>query len=299
VRWAVTVQGLYQKWFANMHQSTIKSFVQMSQGEKRQLEDDEQEVFSTAFKKVCQEEKEDCGKIELPHLGEELDIRFTQMINTMTTHISTLTANMENSLFEKMKNTMKDIIKDEVANTMEKIKEDMKAENEALKARLTAIEENRQQLAENVTRNDSGFDNILYISGIPVSDHENVLNKAKAVIAEGCKVKEAKVIKAERKKGYKGKSGVVVVTLETKDQTELVMKGCPNLKSSRNHKMVFISKHLDKETRAMKANLRSVLKACGKEKDFLFKGSFLVRKDQLQEDQRGELQRDQQREQRR
>ena len=143
MRWAVTVQGLYQKWFANMHQSTIKSFVQMSQGEKRQLEDDEQEVFSTAFKKVCQEEKEDCGKIELPHLGEELDIRFTQMINTMTTHISTLTANMENSLFEKMKNTMKDIIKDEVAITMEKIKEDMKAENEALKACLTAIEENR------------------------------------------------------------------------------------------------------------------------------------------------------------
>mgnify|MGYP001552841162 FL=1 len=124
------------------------------------------------------------------------------------------------------------------------------------------------------------MDNVLYISGVPTSDHENVNNKVLSVIKDGCRVKDIKVTDCHRKKGYNGKPGVIMAKLENKAHVDKVMDGVKNLKQSKNHKRIFLNRHQSLEVRAMKANAQALLKACGKDKDFTFKGQFLVKKPQ-------------------
>ena len=60
------------------------------------------------------------------------------------------------------------------------------------------------------------------------------------------------------------------------------MSGCKNLKDSEKHKKMYLSKHMDRDLIAMKANVRMLLKACGREKEYTSIGAFLVPKQQQQ-----------------
>ncbi len=205
---------------------------------------------------------------------------FDKMFENLTTHLTQLTTNMEKNLSAKITSSISTAIQQELATAMQGIREEFQAELTVLKDRMQAIEE-RPLVDPNVSyasKTAEGFDNVLYMSGIPISDHENISHKVNSVIKDGCKVRDAKVTKAERKKGFNGKPGVVAVSLENKEQVDLVMAGVKHLKASDNHKRIFVNRHMSKEARALKANTRTLLKACGKDNDFVYKGAYLVKK---------------------
>lgn len=207
-------------------------------------------------------------------------IEFDKMLDKLTGHLTKITSDMEERISAQIATSIQAAIAKEIATAIETVREEFTAEMEALKERVQTVEDRPAQKVTYAAATANSMDNVVFMSGIAVTDHENIVNKAKSVIKDGCKVKDAKVTSAERKKGYNGRPGVVMVTLENKDQVDSILKGCRNLKDSNTHKRVYIERHMDKDMRAMRANARTLLKACGKDKEYGYKGAFLVKKEQ-------------------
>ncbi len=208
------------------------------------------------------------------------NVEFDKMIDKLTCHLTKITNSMEERISSQIATSIKAAIAAEVAIAMQSVRDEFTAEIKALKDRVQFVENRPVQGMNYAAAATNSMDNVVYISGIQASDHENIVNKAKSVIKDGCKVKDAKVTAAERKRGYNGRPGVVLVTVENKDQVDIILKGCRNLKDSTTYKRVYIERHMDKDMRAMRANARTLLKACGKDKEYAYKGAYLVKKEQ-------------------
>ncbi len=269
-----------------MHQSTLKEFVQTSQGEKRNLDESDQDS-STPLKKPCNQDdtqNEMINKDEKPTapltLGEELDVRFASMLNHMTTHITTLTTKMETSLYDKMKKSMEDIVAAEIESSMKTLKEEMKKENDALKAHLTAVE-NRSYAAVTSDNRDS---HLIVIKNLPESANEsedkNVLkNKVDSLMKDGMKIQTPKIKSVERKKSRNTKHpGIVVITCENKIERDNIMKHKRNLKGKVQYKRVWLEEWLPRSTMSIQQSLRTVFKELGKEKEYFINGTSVVKK---------------------
>ena len=109
---------------------------------------------------------------------------------------------------------------------------------------------------------------------VPESNSENVLNKVKAVIVEGCKTRNITVEKAVRKKStVTGKPGVIIATLENNEQRELVLKSKRNLKEDEKHKNIFKHADMDYQVRVFNQSMRTLVKELGKENEIMVRGT--------------------------
>lgn len=198
---------------------------------------------------------------------------YEEMFDRLTDHLTQLTSNMEANLTAQIAASIREVVSQEISTAITNIRKEFNAEMKLMKTRLENLE--ARPVATKVI-ND--VEDTIYVAGVAISEHENVLHKATAIIKDGCKVNNIEVRKADRRKGFNGKPGIVVVRLGNKDQVDKVMEGVKNLKQTSQYKKVFISRHMSKELRAMKSNARTLLKACGKEQDFVFKGAFLAKK---------------------
>ena len=262
-----------------MSQRSIKQF--MKAGRKRSASSDTESMPSP--KRVTMDTAQQSNNKENGDPPSDINQQkseFDTMFDKLSAHLAQLTTTMENNLSAKITASISTVVAKEIATAMQGVREEFNAELKTLKDRLQAVEA-RPLLNENATyaaKVADNMDNVLYMTGIPVSDHENIVNKAVGVIKDGCHAKDIKVTTAERKKGYNGKPGVVIVKVENKEQVDLVMAGVKHLKTSHSHKKIFVNRHMSKDIRAMKSNARTLLKACGKDQDFIFKGPFLVKK---------------------
>ena len=185
------------------------------------------------------------------------------------------------ALEEKITQAVKTAIMTEV----NAFKTEFNIELDNLKTRLTALE--TTPIATAPATNDS-VDSIvcnIVLRNVPESNNENIVNKVKGVLTDGCKVRDVKVVKADRKKGHDNKPSVIVATLEDTQQRDRVMKNKRNLSASRNHKYVSISRDIDFTTRMQQNNMITLLKAMNKDNDFTFRGQHLVKKTQQQQQQ--------------
>jgi hypothetical protein len=74
------------------------------------------------------------------------------------------------------------------------------------------------------------------------------------------------------------KPGHVRASLANKDDLNAIMKSKRLLKDSDNYKKVWIEGEKPREVMMMERNCRMLLREMGKEKDYFFKGSTLVKK---------------------
>jgi hypothetical protein len=74
------------------------------------------------------------------------------------------------------------------------------------------------------------------------------------------------------------KAGHVVITLKSKEDQSKIMKLKGSLKNSEKYKKVWIEAEKAREVRAMEKNCRMLLKEMGKEKEYTFRGSALVKR---------------------
>jgi hypothetical protein len=110
------------------------------------------------------------------------------------------------------------------------------------------------------------------------AEDENVKNKVKAVITEGCKVKNVTIEKAVRKPNRGDAPGVIIATLENVEQKVLVLKNKNKLKESTVHKNVYIQEDVPYEKRILSQNMRTLLKELGKDNVLMVKGNRIVKK---------------------
>ena len=187
---------------------------------------------------------------------------------------------MKSEMNKDIQDLMKRVVKlEKVPNEVEE--KVTKSAVQDLDTRVMKIEENpyiKDDLAK-----DSVKQNIV-LRNVKESSNENLVNKVSAILREGCKVKEVTVTKAVRKgKSYNGKPPVIVATLGSKDEVSNVLEAKSVLKQSWNHKNVFIHADMDIESRIMQSNTMAMLKAVGKDKEFMFKGKSLVKRNQTKE----------------
>ena len=62
------------------------------------------------------------------------------------------------------------------------------------------------------------------------SDSQVTMNKVNSLIRDGLKLKDIKVLKAERKGSYHGKPGVIIASIETAEQKGKLMETKKELK---------------------------------------------------------------------
>ncbi len=91
-----------------------------------------------------------------------------------------------------------------------------------------------------------------------------MVDKVNAVIREGIRLPETKVVNAERKKSYKrGQPGLVIAKCASKDAKQLIMESKARLKDSRPHKDIMINNSKLHEQRLQEANMRTIVNALG------------------------------------
>ena len=82
----------------------------------------------------------------------------------------------------------------------------------------------------------------------------------------------------ERKQTRDGKPGVIIATVETTEQKTKLMQNKKILKKTKQYESVYIEDERPTSQRLSDANMRTLLKACGKSGDFIVANGRLFQK---------------------
>ncbi|KAK3101643.1 hypothetical protein FSP39_005134 [Pinctada imbricata] len=175
-------------------------------------------------------------------------------------------SNLENKLTQKMKSSM-DARLGEVRQEMnEKITE---VRNE-VEMRVSQLKKSYANVAEG--KDSAMVSNIsksIVIKMLPEkrgepNDADATKNNVNALIRDGLRLRDIKVVSAKRKQNKNSKNpGVVTFTLETKEQKEKLIKEKSKLKSTEKYKRVYIEEEMSKEQLSADQNMRTILKETG------------------------------------
>ena len=109
-------------------------------------------------------------------------------------------------------------------------------------------------------------------------DPNVTVNLVNRLIRDGLKLTSAKVVQAERKTSRNNKPGVIIAQFETHAQKQSVLGIKQSLKKTKKYQNVYIEDERSQEQMLVESNLRTVLQAVGKSKDYvLVNGRFLKR----------------------
>lgn len=112
-----------------------------------------------------------------------------------------------------------------------------------------------------------------------VSDSKVLKNKVIALIRDGLMLKDVFVENVVRKKGYGGKEGVVIATIQNIDQKKELLNAKRKLKEITRYADVFIENNMSFSERRNEANLRTLLKVVNSDKhDFTISRGRIVKK---------------------
>ena len=114
------------------------------------------------------------------------------------------------------------------------------------------------------------------------SDSQVTMNKVNSLIRDGLKLKDIKVLKAERKGSYHGKPGVIIASIETVEQKGKVMEAKKELKKTNAYKKVYIEDDRPIQTRVAESNMRTILKEIGKSDNYVFSNGRLFKRSNTQ-----------------
>ena len=112
------------------------------------------------------------------------------------------------------------------------------------------------------------------------NDPESVKHRVVSLIRDGLHLTDVKVTAAERASGNGGGKYPRVITaeVETKEQKEKVLKNKMNLRNTRNYRKVYIEDVLSKEARTNQANMRTLLKELGRDRDLVVRNGKLQKR---------------------
>ena len=119
-----------------------------------------------------------------------------------------------------------------------------------------------------------------------------LVNNVNALLKDGLKIASVKVEKAERKARSGPKPGWVIVTVDSNENKQSVMKNKRWLKDSRKYKDVYIENDMTVEMRIQSANMRTLLKELNFDRNLRVVDGRLMPVQRGRDDQHGGQSRD-------
>lgn len=255
--------------------------------------------------------KVDSSENELGDLKQimlDLAIEVKDLNDRVFAKIDNLEKNFAKNIVENIMKMTDNKIKKEV----EKVKENVSAEMNTVNKRIDGIVDKlkkdlsdvRKEVTEKVAKitsetKNSDNDTKFVIKMLPETqaektDNEITKNSVSAVIRDGLRLSDIKLVSAERKTSKGKNPGIVVATVETKEMKVKLMKYKKNLKQSRVYSKVYIENELSHDARVHQSNIRTLLKGIGRERDFVFSNGKIKKRENTQrpKNDRPELERE-------
>ena len=189
------------------------------------------------------------------------------MFEDLNRKVDTMASDIENRLSKKFSQLIDKRISNELSkmtreinSRIDTVKSDIYKEFDELEAQVKDISSVKSDLGPN-----GDIDLRIVLRNVPESRDENVIDKVNGVIREGLKLRDVKVVKAERKQterqtGRNSKPPVIVASFESAEDKRAVMTNKKMLKDDRNkHKHVFIHNDQTKAERVQRANFQTIL----------------------------------------
>lgn len=112
------------------------------------------------------------------------------------------------------------------------------------------------------------------------TDSQITTNRVSAVIRDGLRLSDVRVVEAKRKDNRGPNPGIVIASVETKEQKEKLMKNKKRLRQTRGYRKVYNEDELSHEARTHKSNMATLLREIGREKDFVFANGKIQKRGQ-------------------
>ena len=189
--------------------------------------------------------------------------------------IDGLSKKLEDKFLTKMQNQvqqMKSDIKLELQEDSKKLQESIsKLQNTYAEAVARTSDAEAQNKRNIVIRN-------LKCDPKETTDKNVTLNKVNSLVRDGLKLTDVQISAVERKQTRDGKPEVIIATVETTEQKTKLMQNKKSLKKSKQYESVYIEDERPASQRLNEANMRTLLKACGKSGDFIVANGRLLQK---------------------
>ena len=244
------------------------------------------------LKEMAEAKMEEVNKVDNMDNRQLLTEMKSMMSEQMTKQIEEVNKSIK-SMFAIQINEMKKSFEKTIADAMklecEKMKEALNADVDNLTERLTALENKpAPTYAALAGASSSGIEKNIVLRNVPQEDGEDVMEKVQSVLKDGCQVENVNIEAVSRKKNRnKDKPGVIVATLENKEQQQLVMANKSKLNQQDNaHHNVFIHEDVSYEKRITSQNWKTFIKASHMDDKLEVKGNRVVNKHE-QRKQRG------------
>ncbi|CAG2250065.1 unnamed protein product [Mytilus edulis] len=196
--------------------------------------------------------------------------------------MSEIEGNVEKRLTVKFNTVINDRVKGEVA----KLKAEITTEVSEYKDKVETLEKSYAEIVTSkCDRTDQKQNLNIIVKNLPVEQRENtdktfLKSKVAALIKDGLKLANVSVKDVVRKQTYSGsnKPGIVVIGIESLEQKKLVLKSKKVLMNSAKYSRVYIENDIPYEQRINNINNRTILRALGKDNDFVVKSGRIVKK---------------------
>ena len=159
-------------------------------------------------------------------------------------------------------------IQQAIRNEIDQVKADLSERLKQLEDRVSMWEDKLTNSNEDKYKLDRNLNVIIH--NLPETNEENLINKVGGLFKDTLKLQNIGIEKAERKRGHAGnKPGVIVTTLNCREDKEQVMQFKHRLKNSIQFKNVYIDHDKSLEQRRNEANLRLLVTTVAKDSLFV------------------------------
>ena len=213
--------------------------------------------------------------------------KLAENVNSMGSRLEKKISDIEGNVEKRLTVKFNTVITDRVKNEVDKLKEEIDSEVNAFKDKVENLEKSYAQIvasSDSRAVKESNVNLNVIVKNLPADQRESaksgLQNKVLCLIKDGLKLMNVNVTNAIRKSvnSDSNKPGIVVVTLENLEQKKLILKSKQVLKHSSRYSNVYIENEIPYEQRINNFNNRTILKALGKDSDFVIKSGRIVRK---------------------
>ncbi len=186
--------------------------------------------------------------------------------------------NMQTSMTESIQKAVTEVVSREI----QKVREEFDKKLKEMQDQVKEVDKKYSDVVKGSMQDDDMALNVV-IKRLPLVQNEDkdarlTVNNVVGLVKDGLKVKDVKIVRAERKKGRDGKPGVIIARLASKEQKAKLMSAKASLAGHAKYGKVWIENDTSLEVRIQRTNIQTMLKACGKDKEYQFKGSRLLPK---------------------
>ena len=217
---------------------------------------------------------------------QSLSEQMTQLYGDLSNRISNIEANLEMKLTQKLKSA--------VQSEFEGVRSEIKVQISDVRTEVNNKVNEMKKSYANAVRNQPGVDMAgkgktfviknLSADASEKNDPNVLIRNVNTLVQSGLKLNTFHAHKAERKQ-TKGKSpGIILVTAESADQKDEVMKNKRKLKNVKKYERVYIEDDMSDEARKASSNMRTILKELRCERDYRMVNGRLVRNDKVRSD---------------